>query len=77
MKSRREPVNIIRSLGLIHLTFCDVSHVDSDPMESAAIKDSEEVIERCLRHTERLPGGAASRERGKELWKRLARIGVQ
>jgi SAM-dependent methyltransferase len=75
--TKRELVDLARSLGLINVAFYDVSNRDSDPTDKAAIEECGNVIERYLRCTKRLLDGRALRRRGEELRERLGRTGVQ
>jgi SAM-dependent methyltransferase len=75
--ARHELIDLAEELGLCNVEFYDISNTDSDPMNEAAIKESEEVIERYMRHTERLSGHRALGKRGQELQRRLHRVGVQ
>ena len=75
--ARRELVDLAEGLGLSEIAFYDISNTDSDPTNEAAVKDSEEVIERYMRHAEGLSGHGALRERGQELRRRLHRVGIQ
>jgi SAM-dependent methyltransferase len=75
--ARQELIDLAEGLGLCNVEFYDLSNTDSDPMNEAAIKESEEVIERYMRHAEELSGHKALRKRGEELRRRLRRVGVQ
>jgi hypothetical protein len=75
--ARQELIDLAEGLGLCNVEFYDVSNTDSDPINEAAIKESEEVIERYMRHAEGLSGHRALRKRGQELRRRLRRVGVQ
>ena len=75
--TRQELVDFAEGLGLCHVEFFDVPNTDLDPMNEAAIKQSEEVIERYMRHAEGLSGSRALRWWGVELQRRLHRVGVQ
>jgi SAM-dependent methyltransferase len=75
--ARQELIDLAEGLGLYSVEFYDVSNTDSDPMNEAAIKESEEVIETYIRHAERLSGHRALRMRGQELRQRLHRVGIQ
>jgi len=75
--ARQELVDLAEGLGLCNVEFYDVSNTDSDPMNEAAVKESEEVIERYMRHAEGPSGHRALRRRGEELRRRLRRVGVQ
>lgn len=75
--ARQELIDLAEGLGLCKVEFYDVSNTDSDPMNEAAVKDSEQVIERYMRHAEGLPGHRALRRRGEQLQRQLRRVGVQ
>ena len=75
--ARQELIDLAEGLGLANLVFHDISNTDSDPMNEAAIGESEEVIERYMRHAQRLPDHRALRKRGEELRQRLRRVGIQ
>jgi SAM-dependent methyltransferase len=75
--ARQEIVDLVAGLGLGHVVFYDVSNTDRDPMDPAAIRDSEAVIDRYLRHAQRLADHGALRQRGEELRRRLQRTGIQ
>jgi hypothetical protein len=75
--ARQELVDLAEGLGLFNVEFYDVSNTDSDPMNEAAVKESEEVIERYMRHAEGPSGHRALRRRGEELRRRLLRVGIQ
>ena len=75
--TRQELRDFTEGLGLCHVEFFDVPNTDLDPMNEAAIKQSEEVIERYMRHAEGLSGSRALRQRGEELRWQLHRVGVQ
>jgi len=75
--ARQELIDLTEGLGLCDVEFYDVSNTDSDPMNEAAIRESEKVIERYMRHAEGLSGHRALRKRGEELRRRLYRVGVQ
>ena len=74
---RQELVDLVQGLGLCNVAFYDVPNTDSDPMDEAAIKESEEVIERYMRHTEGLSAHRILRQRGEELRRRLHKVGIQ
>jgi len=75
--ARQELIDLAEGLGLCNVEVYDVSNTDLDPTSEAAIKESEEVIERYMRHAETLSGHRALRKRGQELRRRLHRVGVQ
>ncbi len=75
--TRQELTTLAEGLGLCAIQFYDVSNTGTDPRDEAAVKESEEVIERYLRHVEGLSGHRALRKRGQELRRRLHRVGVQ
>ena len=75
--ARQELIDLAEGLILCNVEVYDVSNTDSDPMNEAAIRESEKVIERYMRHAEGLSGNGALRERGQELQRRLYRVGVQ
>jgi SAM-dependent methyltransferase len=75
--ARQEIVDLVGSLELGHVVFYDVANTDRDAMDPAAIRDSEAVIDRYLRHAQRLPDRGALRQRGEELRRRLQRTGIQ
>lgn len=75
--TRQEIIDFTEGLGLCHVQFFDVPNTDLDPMNEAAIKESEEVIERYMRHAEGLSGSGALRQRGEELRRQLHRVGIQ
>jgi SAM-dependent methyltransferase len=75
--ARQELIDFVEGLGLCNVEIYDISNTDSDPMNEAAIKESEEVIERYLRHAEGLSGHRVLGKRGQELRRRLHRVGVQ
>jgi hypothetical protein len=59
--------------------FYDIANTDSDPMDEAAIKDTEGVIDRYIQwaNSVDLPGCEAFKQRGEELQRRLRRVGIQ
>jgi SAM-dependent methyltransferase len=75
--SRQELKDLVEGLGLRHLEFYDVPNSDLDPMDEAAIRESEEVLARYMRRAERLPSHRALERRGKELQRRLREVGIQ
>ena len=75
--TRQELVDLAEGLGLAEVAFYDIPNTDLDPMNKAAIKESEEVIERYMRHAERLSGQGALAKRGQELRRRLHSVGIQ
>jgi SAM-dependent methyltransferase len=75
--SRQELVDLVEGLGLCNAVFYDIPNTDLDPMDQAAIQDSDEALDRYLRYTQRLPDCGALRQRGEELRRRLHTIGVQ
>ena len=75
--ARQELIDLTEGLGLRNVEFYDVLNTNSDPMNEAAIKESEEVIARYMRHADGLSGHTALRQRGEELRRRLHRVGVQ
>ena len=75
--TRQELTDFAEGLGLCNVVLYDVSNTDSDPMDEAAIKESEEVIDTYIRHAEELSGYRALKQRGEELRRQLHRVGVQ
>jgi SAM-dependent methyltransferase len=75
--TRREILDLVAGLGLVDARFYDVPNTDRDAMDPAAIRSSEGVIDRYLRHAARLPEHGALRQRGEELRQRLQRTGIQ
>jgi len=75
--TRQELINLAEGLGLYNVEFCDVSNTDSNPMDEAAIKGSEEVIERYMRHIKGLSSHRTLRKHGEELRRQLHRVGIQ
>jgi hypothetical protein len=75
--TRQELIDFVESLGLCNVAFYDVSNTDTNPMHEAAIKESEEVIDRYIRYAEGISGSAGFRHRGEELRRRLHSVGVQ
>jgi ubiquinone/menaquinone biosynthesis C-methylase UbiE len=75
--TRQELVELAESLGLCELVFHDIVHTNMNPMDEAAIKESEEVIDRYILHAEGLPDHRRFVQQGEELRRRLHRVGVQ
>lgn len=75
--ARQELIDLAEGLGLCNLEFYAVSNTDLDPMDEAAIKESEEVIERYIRYAEGLAGYRALKQRGEDIRRRLRKVGVQ
>jgi SAM-dependent methyltransferase len=75
--TRQELVDLVERLGLGKVVFHDVSNTDLDPMNKAAITESEDIIDRYIRHAEGLSAYNRLRQRGEELRQRLHRVGVQ
>ena len=75
--TRQELIDFVEGLGLCNVAFYDVSNTDLDPMDEAAIKESEEVIDRYIRHAEGLPGCKTLKQRGEEIRRWLRKVGVQ
>jgi len=75
--ARQELIDLAEELGLCEVELYDVSNLDSDPKHEANIRDSENVIERYMRHAEGLSGHREIRRRGEELQRRLRRVGAQ
>lgn len=75
--TRRDLVDLVEGLGLCDSVFYDVSNTDLNPMDEAAIKESEEIIDRYIWHAEALVGYRALRQRGEELRRRLHEVGIQ
>jgi len=75
--TRQELIDFVESLGLCNVAFYDISNTDANPMDEAAIKESEEVIDRYIRYAEGISGSTGFRQRGEELRRRLHSVGVQ
>lgn len=75
--ARQELIDLVEGLGLWTVDVYDISNTDSDPMNETAIRESEDVIERCMGYTQGLSGHESLRRRGEELQERLRRVGVQ
>lgn len=75
--ARQELVDLVEGLGLRKVVFQDVSNTDLDPMNKAAITESEDIIDRYIRRAEGLSAYNRLRQRGEELRQRLHRVGVQ
>ena len=75
--TRQELADLVEPLGLRNLAFRDVSNTDSDPMDKAMISESEDTIDRYLRHAKGLSACNRLKCRGEELQRRLHEVGVQ
>ena len=75
--TRQELVDFVKGLGLCNVVFYDVSNTDLDPMDEAAIKVNEEIIDRYIQHAAGLPAYKTLRQRGEELRQRHHEVGVQ
>jgi len=75
--TRQELIDFVESLGLFNVVIYDISNTDANPMDEAAIKESEEVIDRYIRYAEGISGSTELRQRGEELRRRLHSVGVQ
>ena len=75
--TRQELIDFVGSMELCNVAFYDVSNTDENPMDEAAIKESEEVIERYIRYAEGISDSTEFRQRGEELRRRLHSVGVQ
>jgi SAM-dependent methyltransferase len=77
--SRQELVDIVEDLDLCNVVFYDILNTDLDPMNEAAIKENERIIDRYIQYANdaQLPGHKAYQQRGEELQKQLRRVGIQ
>jgi ubiquinone/menaquinone biosynthesis C-methylase UbiE len=75
--ARQELVDLVEGLGLWNVVFHDVSNTDLDPMDKAAITESEDIIDRYIRHAEGLSACDRLKSRGEQLRRRLYKVGVQ
>jgi ubiquinone/menaquinone biosynthesis C-methylase UbiE len=76
--TRQELVDFVEGLGLSKVVFYDIANTDLDPMDEAAIKDTEGVIDRYIQWaTAELPDYEAFKQRGEGLQRRLRRVGIQ
>jgi len=75
--ARQELVDLIEGLGLHNVAFYDVPNTDLDPMDEAAVRDTEEAIDRYIRYAAGLSGFRALKRRGERLRRRLHRVGIQ
>jgi SAM-dependent methyltransferase len=77
--TRQELVDIVEGLDLCNVVFYDILNTDLDPMNEAAIKENERIIERYIQYADaaELPGYKAYRQRGEELRQQLRRVGIQ
>jgi ubiquinone/menaquinone biosynthesis C-methylase UbiE len=75
--ARQDLIELVEGLGLCNLMFHDVVHTDMNPMDEVAIRESEEVIDRYIRHAEKLPDHRTFVQRGEELRRQLHRVGIQ
>lgn len=75
--ARQELVDLVEGLRLWNVVFHDVSNTDSDPMDKAAITESEDIIDRYIRHAKGLSACDRLKWRGEQLRRRLYKVGVQ
>ena len=75
--ARQELVDLVEGLRLRNVVLHDISNTDLDPMDRAAVRESEDVIDRYIRHAKGLSGCNRLKHRGEELRRRLHEIGVQ
>ena len=75
--TRQELVGFVEGLGLCNVVFYDISNTDLDPMDEAAIKENEEIIDRYIQYAAELPGHKTLRQWGEELRQRHHEVGVQ
>jgi SAM-dependent methyltransferase len=75
--TRQELVDFVKGLGLSNVVFYDISNTDLDPMDEAAIKVNEEIIDRYIQHAAGLPDYKTLRQRGEELRQWHHEVGVQ
>jgi ubiquinone/menaquinone biosynthesis C-methylase UbiE len=75
--ARQELVDLVEGLRLWKVVFHDVSNTDLDPMDKAAITESEDTIDRYIRHAKGLSACNRLKCRGEELRRRLHEVGVQ
>jgi SAM-dependent methyltransferase len=75
--TRQQLVDFVAGLGLCNVVFYDISNTDLDPMDEAAIKENEEIIDRYIQHAAGLPHYKTLRQRGEELRQRHHEVGVQ
>ena len=75
--ARQELVDLVEGLRLWNVVFHDVSNTDLDPMDDAAIKENEDIIDRYIQYATGLPDYRTLRQRGEELRQRHHEVGVQ
>ena len=75
--TRQELVGFAKGLGLCNVVLHDISNTDLDPMNEAAIKLNDEIIDRYIRLATGLPDHRSLRQRGEELRQRHHEVGVQ
>jgi len=75
--TRQELVDFVKGLGLSNVVFYDISNTDLDPMDEAAIKVNEEIIDRYTQYAAGLPDYKALRQQGEGLRQRHHEVGVQ
>lgn len=75
--SRQELIDLVAGLGLFHVVFYDISNTDSNPMDKAAVEESEAIIDRYIRHAKGLSSYKALKQRGEALRRGLQRVGIQ
>jgi SAM-dependent methyltransferase len=75
--TRQELVDFAMGLGLCNVVFHDISNTDQNPMDEAAIKLNEEIIDSYLQLATGLPDCRSLRQRGEELRQRHHEVGVQ
>ena len=73
--TRQQILEFIGGLGLKGLMLEDASYLNDDPRNPVTIKNLTEIVDQCQKRIVGLPGEVALRERGLELYQRIAEIG--
>jgi SAM-dependent methyltransferase len=77
--TRQELVDFVKGLDLCNVVFYDISNTNLDPMDEAAIRENEKIIDRYIQYayTAGKPGYKKLIQRGEELRQRHHEVGVQ
>lgn len=75
--TRQELVELAGGLGLHHLAFYDIPNTDLNPLDAAAIRETETFLARYTHYARRLSDHEALEQRGEELRRQLHQVGIQ
>jgi ubiquinone/menaquinone biosynthesis C-methylase UbiE len=75
--TRQELVDFVKGMDLYNVVFYNISNTDLDPMDEAAIRENEEIIDRYIQYAAGLPNYKTLKQRGEELRQRHHEVGVQ